>query len=176
MPHRHHSTNKEKILLSSGRFQPALLDRLTDDFPHKRMETINQQTMSADALRKSVLRDLLWLLNTPATESEIDYTGYENARRSAINFGIAPASGRVISEIEWHVLERSLHEAISIFEPRIASQTLKVQVVHSEELLDRHNVITLEISGVLLSRPYPVGLLLRSRVDLESGQTTIDIL
>jgi type VI secretion system lysozyme-related protein len=178
MSHRRRSANKERPLLSSDKLQPALLDRLTDEFPNKRTEAVHQRTMNADALRKSVLRDLLWLLNTPAASSEIDFAGLGDARHSVINFGVASVSGRVISEVEWHVLERSLHEAISIFEPRIDPQTLKVQVIHddSEKLLDRHNIITLEIGGVLLSNPYPVSLLLRSRVDLESGQTTIDII
>ena len=36
--------------------------------------------------------------------------------------------------------------------------------------LDHHNVLSFEIRGQLWSLPYPLELLLRSNIDLESGQ------
>ena len=44
--------------------QPSLLDRLTDDAPDTAVEAASQATMNLRQLRKAVMRDLAWLLNT----------------------------------------------------------------------------------------------------------------
>ena len=44
--------------------QPALLDRLTDDQPDKKLEPRMERVISKRRLRDAVLRDLTWLFNT----------------------------------------------------------------------------------------------------------------
>ncbi|MEN3353661.1 MAG: type secretion system protein ImpF, partial [Betaproteobacteria bacterium] len=39
--------------------------------------------------------------------------------------------------------------------------------------LDRHNVVSIEIRGTLWAHPVPLELLLRTDVDLESGEVKI---
>ena len=51
-------------LTPKERLQPSLLDRLTDDAPHRRTESREQRVLSLAQLRESVMRDLAWLLNT----------------------------------------------------------------------------------------------------------------
>src|SRR5262245_57623150 len=48
------------------RLQPCLLDRLTDDEPHKKEESRNARAISHQKYRRGVLRDLEWLFNTSA--------------------------------------------------------------------------------------------------------------
>ncbi|HWW69922.1 MAG TPA: type VI secretion system baseplate subunit TssE, partial [Duganella sp.] len=51
-------------LTSRDRLQPSLLDRLSDDDSQARLESREQRVLSMRGLRKAVLRDLGWLLNT----------------------------------------------------------------------------------------------------------------
>ena len=43
---------------------PSLFDRLTDNEPRKSKETLEDQLISLTKYRQSILRDLLYLLNT----------------------------------------------------------------------------------------------------------------
>jgi type VI secretion system protein ImpF len=52
------------------RLQPALLDRLTDDEPDKKLEPRENRVLSKRKLRESVLRDLGWLFNSTRSSGE----------------------------------------------------------------------------------------------------------
>jgi type VI secretion system protein ImpF len=69
-------------------------------------------------------------------------------------------------------LERILKQAIERFEPRILPGTLSVRALPGDELV-HHNVVSLEITGQLWSHPYPLELLLKTDMDLESGEMRI---
>ena len=56
----------QTILRVEGTDQPALLDRLTDDEPEQIKETLQNSVVSKGRLKRTVLRDLVWLLNTTA--------------------------------------------------------------------------------------------------------------
>jgi type VI secretion system protein ImpF len=155
------------------RLLPALLDRLTDLDPGKTTEAMDERAMSKSQFRRSVLRDLAWLMNTTNAECETDFTGFEEARRSAINYGLLSLSGKRLSELDWPSLENDLREAIVVFEPRILPETLEVKAVTSPDSMDHHNLVAFEIRGQLWSEPYPIELLLRSHIDLESGQVIV---
>ena len=63
--------NAQRESLSMVRLQPSLLDRLTDDEPHKSVESNDKRVLNKSQLRQCVLRDLAWLLNTSNTESDL---------------------------------------------------------------------------------------------------------
>jgi type VI secretion system protein ImpF len=155
------------------RLLPALLDRLTDLEPQKYTESADMRAMSKPQFRRSVLRDLAWLMNTTHAASEIDFEGFDAARQSVINYGLPSLSGKRLSELDWPLLETGLRDAIATFEPRILPDTLEVKAVRSANSLDHHNLVAFEIRGLLWSEPYPIELLLRSQIDLESGQVTV---
>src|SRR3954447_25204241 len=46
------------------RLQPALLDRLTDQRPHEKVEARRERVISEQQLREAVRRDLTWLFST----------------------------------------------------------------------------------------------------------------
>ena len=71
-------------------------------------------------------------------------------------------------------LEARVRQAIIDFEPRIVPETLHVEAEMGDNQLDRHNVLSLSIRGQLWSIPVPLELLLRTEVDLESGQVQIE--
>jgi type VI secretion system protein ImpF len=157
----------------SDRLQPALLDRLTDDEPDKRTEAPEAAAMTRTRLRQAVLRDLAWLLNSTNIESEVDLSSYPAVRNSVVNFGLEVLSGRRVANVDWQELELAIKDAIIAFEPRVLPSTIEVRGITKTTSLDHHNVLTLEIRGQLWSVPYPLELLLRSNLDLETGQVVL---
>lgn len=158
---------------TGDRLQPALLDRLTDDDPTKLTEAIDAVAMTRSRLRRAVLRDIAWILNATNMESDTEFAAFLDARRSVINFGVPSLSGRRVMDIDWQELEQAIKDAIVAFEPRVLPQTLDVRVATSKDSIDHHNVLSFEIRGQLWALPYPMELLLRSNVDLESGQVVL---
>ena len=155
------------------RLQPALLDRLTDDEPDKKLETREQRVLSKSRMRQAVLRDLAWLFNATRLEADLDLTGMPHARQSVINFGLPSLSGRLASSLEVSDLERCVRQAILDFEPRIFPKTLRVTALVELSDLDHHNVIGIEIHGQLWAQPVPLDLLIRTEIDLETGKVQI---
>lgn len=160
-------------LTPQERLQPALLDRLADNEPEKKLEPRAARIMTKAQLKQAVLRDLAWLFNTTKLESHEDFADFPFAGRSVINFGLPALSGETASTLDIIGLERSIKQAIIDFEPRITPSSLQVEAVISDSQLDRHNVISVQISGDLWGHPVPLELLLRTDVDLETGQVEI---
>jgi type VI secretion system protein ImpF len=155
------------------RLQPALLDRLTDDAPERTLEPREQRVLSKSRLRQAVLRDLAWLFNATCAEVGTDFTDAPHARRSVINFGLPSMSGRTMSTFDATDLERAVRQAILDFEPRILPEGLEVRAVGEPGHLEHHNVIGVEIRGHLWAQPVPLELLIRTEIDLETGQVQV---
>jgi type VI secretion system protein ImpF len=153
--------------------QPALLDRLTDHDPTRKVEGREERVISRTQLRAFVLRDLSWLFNTTNLTGAIDVAGNPLLAESTLNYGLTPLSGKLISSLDVSELERFFKEAIVRFEPRILPHTLVVRAVAPGDAETHHNVLSLEISGELWAQPYPLALLLKTDVDLESGEIRI---
>ncbi len=153
----------------SDRLQPALLDRLTDDEPGRQKETLQDAVVSKGRLKRTVLRDLIWLLNTTALHTDHELDQYPEVRRSVVNFGIPVLSGKNFSGVDWRELEHQIHDAILVFEPRILPESLSVKAAPPTDMLGHHNLLQFELRGELWSMPFPIELLLRSELDLETG-------
>jgi type VI secretion system protein ImpF len=160
-------------LTPQERLQPALLDRLTDEEPANRHETREQRVMSKGRLRQAVLRDLAWLFNATRLETETQLARAPDVRRSVVNFGMPPLSGRALSSLDLPELERAIRQAIEDFEPRVLPDTLQVTALVDNGDLNHHNVIGVEIRGQLWAQPVPLELLVRTEIDLETGQVEL---
>jgi type VI secretion system protein ImpF len=154
------------------RLQPSLLDRLTDDEPDKKVESRDRRVMSVERLRESVLRDLSWLLNTGNLAQVDDLTDDPEVAHSVLNYGTPDLAGRNITGRDLSDLEESLRQAIVDFEPRILPDSLKVNAIVDETQMTSRSLV-FEIEGMLWSQPLPMRLLLKTVVDLETGQTEI---
>lgn len=159
--------------LSQDRLQPALLDRLTDEEPDRKLEPREQRALSKARLRQAVLRDLAWLFNTVKLESSVDLAQTPHVRRSVINFGLTALSGKTASTMDAVALTSAIKQAILDFEPRIVPSTLAVRTVIDAGQLDHHNIIGVEIQGHLWAQPIPLELLVRTEIDLETGRVEI---
>ncbi|WP_024913696.1 type VI secretion system baseplate subunit TssE [Chania multitudinisentens] len=154
---------------SRDRMLPALFDRLTDFEPQNKREAERNKSISYSALRKMILRDLQWLFNCNNNEPLIDLQAFPAVRRSTLNYGITPLAGKKMSEIEWPDIQKNLTQAILNFEPRIIPQQLKLHCISGHDDLDAHNVLSIEIRGLLWCNPHPLEFCFRSDVDLENG-------
>jgi type VI secretion system protein ImpF len=155
------------------RLQPALLDRLTDDEPDKKLEPREARVLSKRRMRESVLRDLAWLFNATQLEAVDTLAKGPYVRRSVLNFGLPAMSGKAVSGLDVTDLTRAVREAILTFEPRILPHTLEIRTLLDAGTLDHHNVIGVEIHGQLWAQPVPLEFLVRTDFDLETGKVRI---
>lgn len=161
-------------LAAQERLQPSLLDRLIDDDPTSRVESADKKTLTKQALRQAVLRDLAWLLNATGYSPAFDEKLYPEAARSVINFGLPTMSGQFVSTMQPTSMEQDLRQAIINFEPRILPRTLQVEIVQEGYAMDSHNRVGMTIKGMLWAQPVPMEFLMRSRIDLEEGRFSIE--
>jgi type VI secretion system protein ImpF len=159
-------------LTPKERLQPSLLDRLTDDEPDKRQESMDKRVLSPQRLRESVRRDLTWLFNTPNLATIQDLSEYPDVERSTVNFGIPDLAGRAASSIDSAALVSLLRRAIWDFEPRLLRSTVKVHVAVDAE---QHspNAMCFTIEAELWSQPLPLRLYLRTELNLEDGEAQV---
>ena len=150
--------------------QPALLDRLTDHDPTRKVEGRDERVLSRAQLRASVLRDLSWLFNSTNLASTVDLSAHPLAAQSTLNYGLTALAGNPVASLEFAEVEQILKDAILRFEPRILPQTLTVRGIPAKDAMGHHNILSLEITGELWAQPYPVELLIKTDMDLESGE------
>ena len=154
------------------RLQPALLDRLLDDTPDEPAEAPAARVLTRQQLRQAVLRDLAWLLNSVQPPG-IDGERLPYAAASVLNYGLPPLSGAQTSTLDVATLEQNVRQAILRFEPRILPDSLRVRALEDISVLNTHNQIALSISGLLWSQPVPLEVMIRTELDLETGQVDV---
>jgi type VI secretion system protein ImpF len=152
------------------KLQPCLLDRLTDDDPTNSEESRNQRVVPLPKYKRGVLRDLEWLFNSSAHLPQeeggpMTPADFPAVRDSVLNFGTRQLCGLVGPDLA--EFERELVLSIQRFEPRILRNSLTVTAVHERQL------IHLEIRGTLWANPVPERLFIKTRIDLETGQTML---
>ena len=149
------------------RLQPSLLDRLTDLAPTQQRETLDQQTLTMQQLRRAVLRDLGWLLNATNYATASDMEGAPLAASSTVNYGIPGFAGLVTAKSRSGSLEAAIAAAIRTFEPRIKPDTLRVRA-RPRPVEDALPSLVFEITGELWAQPVPQQLFLETSIELET--------
>jgi len=157
-------TPKEKL-------QPSLLDRLTDNRPDIRTSTGGVRVLTMEELRAGTRRDLGALLNGTGLGVVQDLSDFPHVQRSTLNFGMPDMSGKTASGVDVKELERTLVRVIQEFEPRLLGETLSVKGIVADQM--NHNVMTITIEAELWSQPLPQKLLLRTELDLETGELEV---
>ena len=155
-------------LTTTEKLQPCLLDRLTDNAPERREESSGERVVSISRYRDGVLRDLRWLLSASRHEDNEDLQAFEQVRISTLNYGIRSLCGRSTESVGGGRLEREIIAAIEAFEPRISPESLSVEL--TEEQGRGKNELVIEIHGDLWARPMPEEFLIKTKVDLETGE------
>ena len=159
-------------LTNRERFQPCLLDRLTDDEPKKTEESRDKRVMSAAQMRRSVIRDLEWLLNSSQKFRPEELADYPHVLASTMNYGVPDLVGLTGAGIDPQAIERRMTEAVQRYEPRVLRRGLSVRVLEDREAY-RPSAVVFEIRGEMWAQPLPEALYVKTSVDLETGQVSV---
>ncbi len=142
--------------------------------------------VSSDVLREAVRRDIEALFNAQRFESsplltdfEVDQAGdnppsledFPEVRRSVINYGVPPFSGRSSRDFDRDELAKEIRSVLAAFEPRLKESATKVTV----SLGDRATGLRIDIDALLLTAPAPERLRLRTVLDLDNGSARTEI-
>ncbi len=133
---------------------------------------LSASVSSLKDIRACVKRDLNWLLNASQFEPQYALENYPEIERSVLNYGMPDLTGKTVSGIEMHTIERMLKQVIINFEPRLIKKTLTVKVIVDQSMFD-HNAVAFDIEGQLWAEPQPLHLHLRTEFELESGEVSV---
>jgi len=159
-------------LTPKERLQPSLLDRLTDNEPDRKVEGRDLRVLSPQRLRESVRRDLTWLFNAVNLASVEDLSGYPEAERSTLNFGLPDLSGKTAAGVHAPTLEKLIRKAIWDYEPRLVKNSVRVKLVQDRKDFGP-NALCVLIEAELWAQPLPLRLFLRTDLDLETGEARV---
>jgi type VI secretion system protein ImpF len=176
------------------RLQASLFDLLTDLHPEKQEEGRLDRVHTAEALRQAVLRDLGHLFNASSVESPRallgtaphpksglmefpsrcnDWASYPEVAHSVLCFGIPGLAGQVASELNFPRLESKIRQAVLDHEPRLVPHALRVCAEMDDMFSRVGNVVSLRIEGVIKVGKVALEVLLRTELDLETGQVQV---
>ncbi|MET0339616.1 MAG: type VI secretion system baseplate subunit TssE [Polyangiales bacterium] len=155
-----------------ARLRPSLLERLTDREPGRAREPREARAVDEESLKEQVRRDVSWLFNTTHLEATHALDAYPEVARSVVNFGIPALTGRTLGGVDVEALQRDVLTALTRFEPRLAPESLEIEVLPAREQF-AGNALIIDVRGVLYAEPLPLALYLRTEVDLESGRIAV---
>jgi type VI secretion system protein ImpF len=125
-------------------------------------------SLSAQQYRRSVLRDLSWLLNSQALPADEKVDEFPEVASSVLNYGLPDLASRTIDGLSDYELTRMISRAIQRFEPRIVPQSLSVRVARNKGA-DRPGTVEVEIEGDVWALPVPERVCFRPEIDLGLG-------
>lgn len=128
--------------------------------------------MSVNRLKRSVLRDLEWLLNCGNLAITEDLSGYPEVEASVLNYGVEDIAGLTVASTDIAALQRRIKQAILNFEPRIIADTLRVSIEADQEKMSSR-ALTFTIEGQLWAQPLPISLYVSTEMDLETGSVSV---
>jgi type VI secretion system protein ImpF len=130
-------------------------------------ETLDKRVFTMRRLRDAVFRDITWLLNSMSLDSTEDLSRYPEVERSVINYGMPTLAGRQMSSIDPQSTAERIARAITTFEPRLS----KVRVTPERRAYGEENfAVAFQVEAELWGQPVSQHLVLRTSIDLNSGQ------
>jgi type VI secretion system protein ImpF len=160
-------------LTTRERRQPCLLDRLTDEEPGVAQESRDRRVISVPQLRRGVLRDLEWLLNSSTRFTPDEAEEFPLAAASVLNYGLPDLCGLTASNVDPKQIERMIQTAVLLYEPRVMRRSIEVDAVARPDEMGP-NAVAFVIRGQLWAQPMPEPLYLKTDVDLETGHCTVE--
>ena len=118
-------------------------------------------------VRRAVLRDLAWLLNTVNFATTEDLAQAPLAARSAVNFGLPGFAGLLRSSSQVTGLEAAIVQAIRAFDPRIRPDTVRVRA-HLPDPDNPAPTLLFDIEGELWAQPAPQQIFIETSIEIET--------
>jgi type VI secretion system protein ImpF len=149
--------------------QPSLVDRLTDLEPGVTADPPTSREESARQFRRSVERDVEWLLNTRRT-IHVAPEGCAELRVSAHEYGLPDTTGLVVGTKSGR--ERilgALREALERFEPRLAKP--RVRLLDASQV--RAPQMRFVIEATLVMDPSPEQVVFDTVLEIASGEYAV---
>jgi type VI secretion system protein ImpF len=87
--------------------------------------SVARTPISESVLRREVARDLDSLMNTIALESAEDLTGFDQVRKSILNYGLPDIAHRSIDEHTVGDIQDEIKTALMNYEPRLARDSIR---------------------------------------------------
>jgi type VI secretion system protein ImpF len=148
-----------------------LCDIKTYNVLNQTAESADQRFAAARRLREHVSRDLSILLNAASLESAVDLSAVPNVQRSVLNYGMPSPTGKSASSIDLVRTARVIEAVIRQFEPRLTKVRVTPEI--GGERQDSQE-ICLRIDAELWGQPTPHQVVLRTRIDTESGDVRVN--
>lgn len=147
---------------------PSVLDRLIDNEPENKNEAPKSVQQSIEDLKRSVKRDVEWLLNTRLPHDVIP-EGLEEVRYSLATFGLPDFVGMSSKDAEERKsLLKNLEKALRTFEPRLIN--LKVSL---KELDNLERGVVFQVEADLNMEPVPEPIVFDTVLKVGSGDFEI---
>lgn len=156
-------------------FLPCLLERWRSD---KSTSRARADLNTWDDVRRDVIRNLEWLLNTEAPSYLARSTAGrplpipDAVSRSVLCFGIESYSGRPQSTMKPEEIRWSIRARILAFETRIDPHTLVVEPIDMAGQ-PRFNKLKFTVMGELRADPMPIEFIVQTEIDTESGKAKV---
>ena len=143
---------------------PSVLDRLIDQEPKRRSESMPTPARSVRAVKEALRRDLEFLMNTRRVGEEPP-DSMKELRQSVYSYGLSDiTSMKLHTSTEQQLFLREIETCIAIFEPRLVRT--KVRVRTSE---DSPHLVHFAIEGLLRVDPEPIPIRFDSFLELNNG-------
>src|SRR5690606_23271960 len=103
-------------------------------------------------------------------DASVDLADYPYVQRSVLNYGMPSLAGRMARAVEAQSIGSRIEAAIANFEPRLS----RVRVVPElgNDGSETH-VLAFRIEAQLFGQPAPQHLVLRTSIDIDSGDVSI---
>jgi len=134
------------------------------------VETAERRLVSMRRLREYVCRDLAALLNAMSLETSDDLTRYPEVQSSVLNFGMPSLAGTAVVSVDPLETAALIEQAINRFEPRL--RKVRVTPEPARDRADGH-ALSFKIDAELWGQPAAQHLILRTRIDTDSGNVSV---
>jgi type VI secretion system protein ImpF len=165
---------KTLVLKPPGMPQGVALQSFCEISPRAMVNNIGEvgdrKAVSMRHLREYVCRDLGALLNCANLDAVVDLAAFPQVQASVLNFGMPSLAGRVARSTDPQQVAATIEVAIRRFEPRLSA--VRVTPEMGEEGSETH-VLAFRIEAQLWGHPVPQQLLLRTRVEVDSGSVHV---
>ena len=179
-----------RLFVPTGRLSPAQLKTLvlkppgapngiavqefcrieTRNVPNSMLESNQQRVVSMRRLRECVLRDVASLLNALNLETQVDLQRYAHVQRSVLNYGMRSLAGLSAAAVDPVKTAAGIEEAIRRYEPRL--RRVRVAPETREGPQEGHQ-LAFRIDAELWGQPMPQQLVLRTRIETDTGNVTV---
>jgi len=134
------------------------------------LEAGDLKSVSMRRLRDYVCRDLAALLNSASLDAVVDLSAHPHVESSVLNFGMPSLAGRSARSADPQQIAATMEAALRRFEPRLSA--VRVTAETGEEGNETH-VLSFRIDAQLWGQPMPQQLVLRTRIDVDSGNVSL---